>query len=146
MKVEAVDDAAKARRSRTSIISSSVPAGPSARTNSWIWSSMPSRWMTAPPAIAMTSPTTVYMIAICGPKMLMTKTREARSTMGEEMRNENVTPSGSPARVNAMNSGMELQAQNGVTVPSRAPMTLPAIPLKRPRMRLLRSGGKKLCT
>ena len=66
--------------------------------------------------------------------------------MGEEMRNENVTPRGSPARVNAMNSGMELQAQNGVTVPSSAPMTLPEIPLKRPRMRLLRSGGKKLWT
>ena len=62
--------------------------------------------------------------------------------MGDEMRNENVTPRGSPARVNAMNSGMDEQAQNGVTVPRSAPIMLPLIPLKRPRMRLLRSGGK----
>lgn len=84
------------------------------------------------------------MIAICGSKILITSTSEARSTIGDEIRKENVIPSGRPARVNAMNKGMELHAQNGVTVPSSAPMTLPVIPLKCPRMRLLRSGGKKL--
>ena len=45
--------------------------------------------------------------------------------------------------MNAMNSGIEEQAQNGVTVPSKAPTMLPPMPpLNRPRMRLLRSGGK----
>lgn len=82
------------------------------------------------------------MRATCGPKMLMMRMMEAMSTMGDEMRKENVTPSGSPARVNAMNSGIEEQAQNGVTVPSKAPTMLPPMPLNRPRMRLLRSGGK----
>lgn len=73
--------------------------------------------------------------------MLMMRTRLPRSTIGLEMRKLNVTPRGSPARVKPMNMGMELQLQNGVTVPSRAPTMLPARPLKRPMMRLLRSGG-----
>ena len=81
-----------------------------------------------------------------GPKMLIIRTRLPRSTMGELMRKLKVTPSGRPARVNPMNRGMELQLQNGVTVPSSAPTTLPHIPLKRPMIFRLRSGGKKLCT
>ena len=52
--------------------------------------------------------------------MLIRSTREPRSTIGEEIRNENVTPSGNPALVNPINSGMEEQEQNGVTVPSSA--------------------------
>ena len=62
--------------------------------------------------------------------------------MGEEMRKENVTPSGSPAPVKPMNSGMEEQEQKGVTVPSRAETVLAPSPRNRPRMRRLRSGGK----
>ena len=50
------------------------------------------------------------------------------STIGDEMRNENVTPSGSPALVNPINNGMEEQEQNGVTVPSRAAMQFAPIP------------------
>ena len=73
---------------------------------------------------------------------LNVRTIEAMSTMGEDMRKEKVTPRGKPARVKAMNNGMDEQAQKGVTVPSSAPTTLPLKPLKRPRMRLLRSGGK----
>ena len=37
------------------------------------------------------------------------------------MRNENVTPSGSPALVNPIKIGIEEQEQNGVTVPSNDP-------------------------
>ena len=66
--------------------------------------------------------------------------------MGDEMRKLKVTPSGRPARVKPMNSGIELQLQNGVTVPSSAPTTLPESPLKRPMILRLRSGGKKLWT
>ena len=62
--------------------------------------------------------------------------------MGEEMRKENVTPSGSPAPVKPMNRGMEEQEQKGVTVPKRAETVLAPSPLNRPRMRRLRSGGK----
>ena len=76
--------------------------------------------------------------------MLVMRMMEAMSTMGDEMRKENVTPSGSPARVNAMNSGMDEQEQNGVTVPSRAASVFAPRPWNRPRIFLVRSGGKKL--
>ena len=42
--------------------------------------------------------------------------------------------------------GIEEQEQKGVTVPSRAPVRLARKPLRRPRMRRVRSGGKWLCT
>ena len=48
--------------------------------------------------------------------------------MGEEIRNEKVTPSGSPALVKPMNSGMDEQEQNGVTVPSSAAMQFAPMP------------------
>ena len=51
-----------------------------------------------------------------------------RSTIGEEIRNEKVTPSGNPALVKPMNSGMEEQEQKGVTVPSRAATALAQMP------------------
>ena len=53
-----------------------------------------------------------------------------------------MTPGGSPAPVNPMNSGIEEQEQNGVTVPSSAPSTFARIPRNRPRIFRLRSGGK----
>ena len=74
--------------------------------------------------------------------MLISSIREPRSTMGEEIRKENVTPSGRPAEVKPMNSGMDEQEQNGVTVPSRAATMFAPMPWKRPSIFLLRSGGK----
>ena len=52
--------------------------------------------------------------------MLMSSTREPRSTIGDEIKNENVTPTGSPAEVKPMKSGIDEQEQNGVTVPKSA--------------------------
>ena len=52
--------------------------------------------------------------------MLISNTRLPRSTIGDEIRKEKVTPSGSPALVNPINNGIDEQEQNGVTVPSRA--------------------------
>ena len=52
--------------------------------------------------------------------MLISSTKLPKSTMGEEIKNEKVTPSGSPALVMPINSGMEEQEQNGFTVPSSA--------------------------
>ena len=46
--------------------------------------------------------------------MLIKRTRLPKSTIGDEIRNEKVTPSGNPALVKPMNSGMEEQEQNGV--------------------------------
>lgn len=65
-----------------------------------------------------------------------------RSTIGEEIRKENVTPRGSPALVNPMNSGMDEHEQKGVTVPSSADTTFAPMPWKRPNIFLLLSGGK----
>ena len=58
------------------------------------------------------------------------------------MRNENVTPKGSPALVNPMNNGIDEQEQKGVTVPRRAAMTFAHIPLNLPNIFLVLSGGK----
>ena len=41
-------------------------------------------------------------------------------SLRQEIKNENVTPSGRPALVNPINNGMDEQEQNGVTVPSNA--------------------------
>jgi hypothetical protein len=40
--------------------------------------------------------------------------------MGDEIKKEKVTPRGNPALVNPINSGMDEQEQNGVTVPRSA--------------------------
>ena len=66
----------------------------------------------------------------------------ARSTIGEEIRKENVTPIGSPAFVNPINSGIDEQEQNGVIVPSKAPNIFAPIPLNFPIIFFVRSGGK----
>ena len=76
------------------------------------------------------------------PKILISSTREPKSTIGDDMRNENVTPSGRPALVNPINNGIDEQEQNGVTVPSRAAMIFAHIPLNLPSIFLVLSGGK----
>ena len=69
--------------------------------------------MSAPPATATTRPRTTYETATLQPKTLVSSTRLPRSTIGEEIRKEKVTPSGRPARVKPMNSGIDEQEQNG---------------------------------
>ncbi len=46
-------------------------------------------------------------------------------TIGAAIKNENVTPSGTPALTKPMNSGTAEQEQKGVTMPSDAASTLP---------------------
>ena len=66
--------------------------------------------------------------------------------MGAAIRNEKVTPSGTPALRKPMNSGTAEQEQKGVTMPSMAAMTL-ATPSRRPASSArVRSGEKKLRT
>lgn len=76
--------------------------------------------ISVPPTTAITKPKITYKTATCQPKILIKSTREPRSTIGEEIKNENVTPSGNPALVKPIKSGIEEQEQNGVTVPSKA--------------------------
>ena len=58
------------------------------------------------------------------------------------MRNDIDVPTGNPALLNPMKMGIDEQLQNGVTVPRRAPATLPFIPLNLPIISLDLSGGK----
>ena len=74
--------------------------------------------------------------------MLMRITRLPRSTIGEEIKKEKVTPSGNPALVKPIKIGIEEQEQKGVTVPNSAPMTFAPTPLNLPMILRLRSGGK----
>jgi hypothetical protein len=69
---------------------------------------------------------------------------DARSTNGDEIKNEKVTPIGRPADVNPIKIGMDEQEQKGVTVPSKAPRIFPGRPLTLLRILRVRSGGKKL--
>jgi hypothetical protein len=52
--------------------------------------------------------------------MLVKSTRLPRSTIGEEIKKENVTPKGSPALINPRNIGIDEHEQKGVTVPNNA--------------------------
>ena len=72
-------------------------------------------------------------------------TKGTASVLGYDIRKENVTPIGSPALVKPINNGMLEQEQNGVIVPKSAPRMLALIPSKLPSIRLVLSGGKKLC-
>ena len=98
--------------------------------------------MKVPPATAITSPNTTYTTATFVPKILIKRIKLPRSTIGDEIKKEKVTPNGSPALVNPINNGIDEQEQNGVTVPSKAAMQLAEIPLNLPMIFLLLSGGK----
>ena len=63
-------------------------------------------------------------------------------TIGAEIRNENVTPSGTPACTKPMNSGTAEQEQNGVTMPRLAAMTLAAPSVRPASSARVRSGVK----
>ena len=60
--------------------------------------------------------------------MLAKSKTDAKSTRGDDIKNENVMPRGKPALVKPMNKGIEEHEQNGVTVPSNAPNTFPETP------------------
>ena len=62
------------------------------------------------------------------PKILISNTRLPKSTIGEEIKKEKVTPSGNPALVKPINNGIEEHEQNGVTVPNNADMIFAPIP------------------
>jgi hypothetical protein len=76
------------------------------------------------------------------PKKDINNRIEARSTSGEDIRKEKVTPIGRPADVKPINTGILEQLQKGVIVPNNAPNTLPLMPFIPPRIFLVLSGGK----
>ena len=84
--------------------------------------------MIVPPITAITNPMITYAIAIFAPKMLINNTKLPKSTIGDEIKNEKVTPKGNPALVKPINKGIDEQEQNGVTVPSNAETIFAGIP------------------
>jgi hypothetical protein len=78
--------------------------------------------------------------------MFLGKTTEAKSTKGEEIKNENVTPIGNPAFVKPINIGIDEQEQKGVIVPNRAPTVFAPIPLNLLKIFLVLSTVKYVCT
>ena len=81
-------------------------------------------------------------MAILAPKNDIKSINDAKSTIGEEIRKEKVTPKGNPAEVNPIKIGILEQLQNGVIVPSSAPSIFPFIPFILPSIFLVLSGGK----
>ena len=67
-------------------------------------------------------------------------------TIGAAMRNENVTPSGTPACKNPMKSGTAEHEQNGVTMPRPAATAFPTPGLWLESIWRVRSGEMKVCT
>lgn len=95
-----------------------------------------------PPITASINPTTTYAMAIFTPKNDINISRDAKSTRGEDIKNEKVIPTGRPADVNPINIGMLEQLQKGVIVPSNAPIMFPFIPFILPSIFFVLSGGK----
>lgn len=61
--------------------------------------------------------------------MLDKSIKEAKSTRGDDIKNENVIEIGIPAEVNPIKSGIDEHEQNGVTVPKRAANIFADMPL-----------------
>ena len=67
---------------------------------------------------------------------------DAISTIGEDIKNENVIPKGKPALVNPIKIGILEQEQKGVTVPSSAARVDAPSPWNLESIFLVLSGGK----
>lgn len=62
------------------------------------------------------------------PKILINSTSDPKSTIGDDIKKEKVTPKGKPALVKPINKGIDEQEQNGVIVPSNAAKILAPSP------------------
>jgi hypothetical protein len=96
--------------------------------------------------MAMNSPVKRYNPATFQPKSPNNSTSATSFTMGAEIKNENVTPSGTPLVTNPMKSGTAEHEQNGVTIPKSAASTLPTDSRFPERIRRVRSGVKNVRT
>src|SRR5664279_4469798 len=73
----------------------------------------------------MTKPVPTYIAATFHPNIPYKRTTATSLIIGEEIRKENVTPSGTPASTKPRNKGIAEHEQNGVTMPNKAANTLP---------------------
>src|SRR5699024_12839606 len=95
-----------------------------------------------PPITDIKRTTKTYATTIFIPNIIISKIKLTKSNIGEDIKNEKVTPKSKPALVKPINIGIEEQEQNGVTVPNNADIIFAQIPLNFPSIFLLRSGGK----
>ena len=100
--------------------------------------------MMMPATMAMIKPETTYSPATCQPNSPNNITTATSLIVGAAMRNENVTPSGTPLSTKPMNNGTALHEQNGVTMPSMAASTLPTPWRLPPSSARVRSGLKNV--
>ena len=112
------------------------------RTQSSRYASIFSRPMTQPATMATDSPRPRYKRATFQPNRPNSSVSATSLTIGAEIRNEKVTPSGTPACTKPMNSGTAEHEQNGVTTPRLAAMTLAAPSARPASMARVRSGVK----
>jgi hypothetical protein len=80
------------------------------------------------------------------PNRPKSRTSATSLTIGAEIRNEKVTPSGTPASTKPMKSGTAEQEQKGVTVPRAAASTLPTDSRRPASAARVRSGVKNVRT
>jgi len=92
--------------------------------------------------MATVSPRPRYSIATFQPNMPNNSVKATSLTMGAEIRNEKVTPSGTPACTKPMNNGTAEHEQNGVTMPKDAAITLATPSLRPASSARVRSGVK----
>ena len=74
--------------------------------------------------------------------MLDKSIKDAKSTRGDDIKNENVIEIGIPAEVNPIKRGIDEHEQNGVTVPKSAANIFADMPLNLLSIFLVLSGGK----
>src|SRR5512135_2901740 len=90
-----------------------------------------------PARIAIHSPVPTYIAATFQPKSPHRRTTATSFTIGEEIRNENVTPRGTPASTKPINRGTAEHEQKGVTTPSSEARIFPINSFLWERMRFV---------
>ena len=76
--------------------------------------------------MAIISPVITYIRAVFQPNKPSSRITATSLIMGAAIRNEKVTPNGTPDSTNPRNNGMAEHEQKGVTIPSMEASTFPA--------------------
>src|ERR1035437_316621 len=78
-----------------------------------------------PVEIAINNPVPTYIAATFHPNIPYRRTTATSLIIGEAIRKENVTPSGTPDSTKPRNKGIAEHEQNGVTIPNAEAITFP---------------------
>jgi hypothetical protein len=94
----------------------------------------------------MINPVETYINAVFHPNKPNNKTSATSFIIGAAIKNENVTPSGTPLSTNPRNKGIAEHEQNGVTIPKKLAEIFPAKSFFPPKIFLVFSGEKYVRT